>query len=166
LEKKHADLYDKLLIKLLSDSEFKEFMEDNYVFEENTTLEVLKERNKGDLNRRVSQFIIDQNDELHSAFTGAADDACRGVTEGNLWRMLKENIEECNYILLDKDNHFLDSTVYIGVFLSDLGRMGNDIIEDINNEIKISVDQVDFITPEEKDIVERLVEYQLPEYLA
>jgi hypothetical protein len=165
LEKKHAEIYDKLLTKLLNDSEFQEYMEENYFFEENTTIETLKERNKEDLNRRISVFTIEQHDELFSTFRSAADDACRSATEGDLWRRLKEGVENCEYILLGEDNNFLDSAFYTGVFLSDLNRMGSDIIEDINKEIKISVEQIDYVSPEDKDIVEQLVEYHLDEYL-
>jgi hypothetical protein len=165
LEKKHAEIYNKLLAKLLNDSEFQEYMEEKYFFEENTTIETLKEKNKEDLNRRISEFIVEQHGDLYSAFRSAADDACRSATEGDLWRRLKENVEYCEYLLLGEDSYFLDSKIYSGVPLAELGRMGGDIVEDINKDIKIGVDRIDYVSPEEKDIVEQLIEYHLDEYL-
>lgn len=165
VEKKHTDLYNNFLTKLLSDSEFKEYMEENYFFEDGTTLEMLKEKNKGDLNRRIGDFIDEQNGDLHVAFAQASDDACRGATEGALWNSLKENVEECSYLLLDGE-YLLDSKIYVGVPLAELGSMGSDIVNDINSDISISIKQIDYVMPTDEDIVQHLVEYQLPEYVA
>jgi hypothetical protein len=164
IQKKYPEMYDNFLGKLLTEESFKEYMEEEYTFEEGTDIKTLKE-NK-DLNRRISFYIEDDNlnDELHNAFEYAANDACRSATEGALWRSIDRNVKNTQYVHLEGE-YLLDSKCYIGTPISNLKYFDSDIVTEINEEIDIGIKKFDYEYPDTNEILDHLVEHHLTEYI-
>jgi len=177
IRNKNADLFKKLINKLLKTDGFVCFIKDNYTDNKISNIEELEEELKeeeevGNLYRIIEEYIQQDDYEVDTdlilAFQHAANDAVRSATESTLLKNMERDIRQNSYILLAEETYILDTPIYIGLPLEELSE---EISEDLGGTfsdsfLKLGEDSFYWEYPTDDEIVECLINYQLPEYCA
>lgn len=153
--------YNDFIKELIKDETFVEFAKNEDASEDtDREFSIEKYTKIEDFNLVVAKYIASKEGAVSNVFERAYEDAIRSVTESKLYNTIKKEIEGCNYLLLK--GHFLDDELYLGIPLDHVPNFSE---ADMRHELNtLGVEEYNYEIPDNKEIVEHLVEYHMPEY--